>query len=159
MLSPPFPAVGGREVGIDDRVWLPLRHFGFYLCGVVAATSMSLSTPAVAISLPNGFTEQVVISSGLSIPVGMAFLPDGRLLVIQQGDNTNGNADDDAKVKLWANATLGTLLTMPEVNTGGERGLLGIAVDPGFPLRPYIYLFYTNDSPQRIHSSRYTVGG
>ena len=146
-------------VGIDDRVWVPLRHFGFYLCGVVAATSMSLSTPAVAISLPNGFTEQVVISSGLSIPVGMAFLPDGRLLVIQQGDNTNGNADDDAKVKLWANATLGTLLTMPEVNTGGERGLLGIAVDPGFPLRPYIYLFYTNDSPQRIQIARYTVGG
>ncbi|MDH3378349.1 MAG: PQQ-dependent sugar dehydrogenase [Gammaproteobacteria bacterium] len=120
---------------------------------------MSLSSPAAAISLPNGFSEQIVISSGLSIPVGMAFLPDGRLLVIQQGNNTNVNADDDAILKLWANATLGTLLTMPEVNTGGERGLLGIAVDPGFPSRPYIYLFYTNVSPQKIQIARYTVGG
>ncbi len=130
-----------------------------YLWGIVAVVSMSLSAPAAAINLPSGFTEQVAIGSGLNGPVGMAFLPDGRLLVIQQGNNTNGNADDDAKVKLWADATLSTLLTMSEVNTGGERGLLGIAVDPAFPSRPYIYVFYTNNSPQKIHIARYTVGG
>lgn len=112
----------------------------------------------MAITLPSGFSEQIVIDSGLHNPVGMAFLPDGRLLVIQQGNNTNENADDDAMVKLWANATLSTLLTMPEVNTGGERGLLGVAVHPAFSAsNPYIYLFYTNDSPQRIHIARYTV--
>ncbi len=131
----------------------------FYLCGIVVSVAISLSAPAVAVSLPSGFTEQVVIGSGLNGPVGMAFLPDGRLLVVQQGNNTNQNADDDAKVKLWANGALSTLLTMPEVNTGGERGLLGIAVDPAFPSRPYIYLFYTNASPPKIHIARYTVAG
>lgn len=125
----------------------------------MALIMLSLPAPSVAINLPSGFVEQIVISSGLSGPVGMAFLPDWRLLVVQQGDNDNGSADDDAKILLWANATLSTLVTMPEVNTGGERGLLGIAVDPGFPTDPYIYVFYTNTSPQRIHIARYTVGG
>lgn len=134
-----------------------MKEFVFRLFGVVA--SISLSAPAVGISLPDGFSEQVVIGTGLSGPVGVAFLPDGRLLVIQQGNNTNGSADDDALVKLWANATLSTLLTMPEVNTGGERGLLGITIDPAFPSNPYIYLFYTNNSPQNIHIARYTVAG
>lgn len=100
------------------------------------------------------------MGSGLDGPVGMAFLPDGRLLVIQQGDNDNGDAADDPVVKVWASGTLNTLLTMSEVNTSeNERGLLGIAVDPAFPSDPYIYLFYTNESPQKIQIARYTVAG
>ena len=97
-----------------------MRNSLFYFCGVAASILISRSAPAVAISLPTGFTEQVVVNSGLDNPVGMAFLPDGRLLVIQQGDNDNGSAADDPTVKVWVNGTLNTLLTMSEVNTGGE---------------------------------------
>jgi len=114
--------------------------------------------PAVSapVPLPVGFSEQVVIGSGLSSPVGMAFLPDGRLLIIEQ---KSGN------VKAWASSTgLNTtaVLTVSGLNSAAsERGLLGIAVDPKFPARPYIYLYYdhTSAGTDKIRVSRFEVGG
>src|SRR5262245_25869217 len=51
------------------------------------------------------------------------------------------------------------MVTVPNVNTtGGEQGLLGIAVDPGWPARPYLYVHYDRIGNQ-INLSRYTVGG
>ncbi len=47
----------------------------------------------------------------------------------------------------------GELLDQPfidmtaKVNTGGQRGLLGIAVHPEFPQHPYVYLAYSYDPP------------
>jgi glucose/arabinose dehydrogenase len=51
--------------------------------------------------------------------------------------------------------------TVTNVNTsGGERGLLGIAVDPQWPARPYIYTHSTHTgSPSRIRISRFTLSG
>ena len=37
-----------------------------------------------------------------------------------------------------------------KVNTGGERGLLGLAVHPNFPEQPYVYLAYSYDPPDVI---------
>ena len=43
-----------------------------------------LSVPsAIAGVLPAGFTESNVVT-GLTSPIGMAFLPDGRIIVIEQ---------------------------------------------------------------------------
>ena len=48
----------------------------------------------------------------------------------------------------------GTLRATPlidissEVNTAGDRGLLGIAINPNFATNPYIYLLYTYDPPE-----------
>ena len=33
-----------------------------------------------------------------------------------------------------------------EVYNNGDRGLLGLAVDPGFPDRPYLYALYARDA-------------
>ena len=128
------------------------------LGSVICALTTALLPAAIsATTLPTGYTESEVISSGLSTPVGMAFLPDGRLLVIEQGIGSTPS------IKVWntpaLTPVLTTLVTMSEVNTGGERGLLGIAVDPDFPARPYIYVYYTNDSPQEIQIARYTMAG
>src|SRR5262245_10571399 len=72
-------------------------------------------------AVPTGFADQLV-TSGLAAPVGMAFLPDGRLLVIEQ---------TTARVRLIVNGALAAVDpvgTVPLVNTsGGERGLLGLA--------------------------------
>ncbi|MBI5044012.1 MAG: PQQ-dependent sugar dehydrogenase [Nitrospirae bacterium] len=96
-------------------------------------------------TLPTGFTESNVVT-GLSSPVGMAFLPDGRILVIEQA----------GAIKLVSSGTATTLLTVAGVNTNGnERGLLGIAVDPDFSTRPYIYVYYTA-SGNVAHVARYT---
>jgi glucose/arabinose dehydrogenase len=80
----------------------------------------------------------------------MAIAPDGRIFVAEQTGRLRVIKD-------------GALLTQPfvtlNVNSLGERGLLGVALDPDFPSTPYVYLFYTGPTaPPRINRvSRFTV--
>ncbi len=105
---------------------------------------------AQAATLPVGFQE-TLLASGLSRPTAMAFAPDGRLFVCEQG----------GAVRVIKN---GSLLATPfhtlTVSSIGERGLLGIAFDPNFQTNRFIYLYYTATSPA-IHNrlSRFTANG
>jgi glucose/arabinose dehydrogenase len=81
----------------------------------------------------------------------MAFAPDGRLFVCQQG----------GQVRVIKN---GSLLSTPfaslTVDFSGERGLLGIAFDPNFATNKYVYLYYTvSTSPIHNRVSRFTAAG
>lgn len=103
---------------------------------VVAALAVSHLTlhngPAGA-ALPTGFADQLVVG-GLSQPSGIAFLPDGRILVAEQ---------KTARLRVVANGAVSAGTVISEVNTSGnERGLLGVAVDPAWPTRPYVYLHH-----------------
>lgn len=107
--------------------------------------------PVNAATLPAGFSETTVVS-GLSYPLALAFLPDGRMLVTEQA----------GRVRLIVNGALQStpLLDITgDVRGDGEMGLLGMAVDPDFPTRPYIYLYYTNDSPAAQYAVRVTLAG
>ena len=87
-------------------------------------------------SLPPGFIETTV-TSGLSGPTAMEFAPDGRLFVLEQGGN----------VKLvHGDGTTWTALHL-NVDSNGERGLLGIAFDPSYSTNHFVYLYYTNPNP------------
>lgn len=101
-------------------------------------------------SLPTGFTEAVV-ASGISSPTAMAFAPDGRLFVCQQG----------GQLRVIKN---GSLLATPfvsvPVDSAGERGLLGVAFDPDFASNQYVFVYYTvNTSPRFNRISRFTANG
>lgn len=120
--------------------------------GVLLAALLLLPPAAAAQTVPTDFNDQIV-ASGLDYPVGIAWLPDGRLLIVEQLS---------AQVHLIVNDALaaGPIGTIDAVNTvGSERGLLGIAVDPGWPSRPYVYIHCTSTSPQAVRVSRYTVSG
>ena len=101
-----------------------------------------LTQVAHAISLPAGFTSELFVG-GLAYPTTIAFAPDGRLFIGQK----------DGRVRVFQN---GTLLAADFVNISGEvsntgdRGLLGIAVHPNFPIQPYVYLLYTYDPPGTV---------
>ncbi|MEH1790118.1 MAG: PQQ-dependent sugar dehydrogenase [Nostoc sp.] len=79
-------------------------------------------------------------------PTAFDWSPDGNTLFVAQKDGT---------VRVVKN---GTLLATPFINISGEvndtrdRGLLGIAVNPGFGQSPngnnYVYLLYTYDPPE-----------
>ena len=111
------------------------------------------STAARAQDVPDGFTLETLVPA-LSAPVAFDFLPGGRVLIAEQFT---------ARVRLMrANQTLQAthVISLAGVSTnGGERGLLGLAVDPGFPARPYIYLHYTVASPAHVHIARFTLTG
>src|SRR5262245_33050383 len=116
----------------------------------VRPTLEHLETRLTPSNLPPGFTESV-FAAGLLSPTSMAFAPDGRLFVTEQGGS----------VRVVQN---GTVLPTPFVGLGveafAERGLLGLAFDPDFAHNHYVYVQYTAKTPT-IHNrvSRFTADG
>ena len=75
-------------------------------------------------------------TSGLKNPWGLAFLPDGRMLVTQKaGELVIVSADGKA-----VGAPLGGV---PAVNSAGQGGLLDVALDPDFAADPWVYISYS----------------
>ena len=104
-----------------------------------------------AVLLP-GFTE-TQIASGLSTPTAMTVAPDGRVFITEQ----NG------QLRVVAG---GTLLSTPAlslaVDSSGERGLIGVTLDPNFSANNFIYLQYTvpgSGGPAHNRVSRFTMSG
>ncbi len=94
------------------------------------------------IYLPGG--DNVLTSvwiDNLEIPWSLVFLPDGRALVSER----------PGRIRLIEN---GKLLSEPymtiDVKHIGEGGLMGLAVHPDFPQKPYIYAMYTYESDGKI---------
>jgi glucose/arabinose dehydrogenase len=114
------------------------------------AILLLIPTVAPAATVPSGFTETVV-ATGLSSATRMAFAPDGRLFVCQQG----------GALRVIKN---GVLLPTPfvtlTVSSSGERGLLGVTFDPNFASNHYVYVYYTATTPATHNRvSRFTANG
>ena len=77
------------------------------------------------------------VAEGLVTPTSIAFLGRNDILAIEK--NTG-------RVQRIVNGDVqGTALDLA-VNFGSERGLLGIALHPGFPANPSVYLFWTEST-------------
>ncbi|HVD15265.1 MAG TPA: PQQ-dependent sugar dehydrogenase [Actinomycetota bacterium] len=95
--------------------------------------------PARAAPLPDGFSEEFV-ATGFSLPVSVQFSPDGRIFVAERSGLIkvlDGVGDPTPAVV----ADL-----RPQVYEYYDRGLLGFALDPGFPSNPYAHVLYTYDA-------------
>jgi glucose/arabinose dehydrogenase len=102
--------------------------------GSCVLTLAFMASSVTAVTLPPGFGDALVATVGA--PTALAFTPDGRLLVATQGGTlriVSGGA-----LLPTAALTLGS-----KVCSNGERGLLGVAVDPQFTTNHWIYLYYT----------------
>jgi glucose/arabinose dehydrogenase len=113
---------------------------------------MSLLWCAVpARAYPPNFQDAPYLG-GLTEPVALAWAADGRLFI----------AERTGRVKIWDGTTLHTALTLA-VQNFEEQGLLGLALHPGFPGQPYVYLLYTPGTNPQTFSfqrlSRFTVTG
>jgi glucose/arabinose dehydrogenase/PKD repeat protein len=114
--------------------------------GLVAITLLATSlavlttpTPAAAVSLPTGFQEQIVFS-GLTEPTALRFAPDGRVFV----------AEKSGVIKVFDNLSDTTPTVFADLRTQvhnyWDRGLLDVALAPGFPTDPWVYVLYTFDA-------------
>jgi glucose/arabinose dehydrogenase len=112
---------------------------------LVAATALAGLAPASrAQTVPTGFTFELVIAPPFGgEPIGFEFLPDGRVVVIERG---TGNV----RLAAAGAATSVLIHTIPDVQTGGERGLLGVARDPAWPSRPYLYFSFARTDSQSV---------
>jgi glucose/arabinose dehydrogenase len=108
--------------------------------------SPSISTRSASLSncSPVGPVKLAVagtIATGIQVPWGLTFLPDKTALVAER---------DSAKVKHIVGEQVTEVGTVPGVDPSSEGGLLGLAVDPQFPSRPYVYAYYSTGTDNRI---------
>jgi glucose/arabinose dehydrogenase len=108
---------------------LPRRRV---LHGLGAAAALAAFCP---IARGAAAPRLVALTSALRQPWGMAFLPDGRMLVTQKaGSMVIVSADG---------ATVGEPLAgLPGVAAAGQGGLLDVALDPDFAGDPWVYFSY-----------------
>jgi glucose/arabinose dehydrogenase len=100
-----------------------------------------LILPALAQEAPRSPTPSTIplparvtdVARGLEHPWGLAFLPDGRLLVTER----------PGRLRLVTRGQLSEPLTgVPEVLAQGQGGLLDVALSPGFTQDRFVYLSF-----------------
>lgn len=79
------------------------------------------------------------LASGFNSPWGLAFLPDGKLLVTQRSGQIRLRNADGTPVNGGADQVSG----VPAVEAVGQGGLLDVAVDPAFASNRRIYFSYS----------------
>jgi glucose/arabinose dehydrogenase len=75
--------------------------------------------------------------TGLDQPTTMAFIDRNDILVLEKATG---------RVQRVLNGRLHSTVLDLAVNSGSERGLLGMALHPDFPRRPWVYLYWTESS-------------
>jgi glucose/arabinose dehydrogenase len=89
-------------------------------------------------SSPSGQSYKVVtVTNALSNPWGLAFLPDGRMLVTERLGQMRIVSADGSQVS--APITKG----LPAVKAEGQGGLLDVALDPDYATQPWVYWTYS----------------
>ena len=156
----PLPAVGpdvprrhgtAKRIEIDAPAGLrfirPLRAAfvsSYRKLAVVGALALLLgalvsckSSGGGSAELP-GSPKATVLNASLASPWGMAFLPDGRMLVTQKSGTMVILSADGAQVEASVSG-------LPNVVVDGQGGLLDVALDPAFDpaTNPWVYWTYS----------------
>ncbi|WP_395293630.1 PQQ-dependent sugar dehydrogenase [Kitasatospora hibisci] len=99
------------------------------------APSAAGATPSVAVG--------ATVTDGLRSPWGLAVLPEGDLLVSERDDGRilRVAAEGGAKAEVG---------TVPGVVPGGEGGLLGLALSPGYATDHLVYAYVSTANDNRI---------
>ena len=107
-------------------------------CFLAAGSLLLLSQSALAddamIDTKQGTIKVQTLARGLSHPWGLAFLPDGRMLVTEKVGRLR-IVDKDGKVSEQNG--------VPKVVAEGQGGLLDVALDPHFAENSLVYLSYS----------------
>lgn len=116
---------------------------------LIAAVLLTASGPPLrAQALPPGLRD-VEVATGFASLTSIAEFPDGRLLLTEQ---IGGIHVLTPSGRTRIGQITGLLL-------GSEAGLLGGAVDPAFPARPFAYVVHSDAATTSIIVSRLRLGG
>ena len=89
---------------------------------------------------PVAANQTEVYKAGLNFPIALAFSSDGRIFFAEKDTGSIRIIYRDNRTLLPT-----PFYTLPNTDNAGERGLLGLALDPGFPSSPYVYAYQTYD--------------
>lgn len=128
-----------KVVGRNSQLFRMWAVLGAVALAAVLLALLSPFKAKAAALVPSGFQESVVFS-GLTAPTNVEFSKDGRVFV----------AEKSGLIKVFDNLSDPTPTIFADLSTkvynNSDRGLLGLALDPGFPADPYVYALYTHDA-------------
>ena len=109
------------------------RTLSIGLAFLIAAGALAILLPTP----PAAARGQIAVyRTGLNWPIALGFASDGRIFY---------NERNTGSIRIIENGIplANPFITLPGTDFSGERGLLGLALDPGFPLVPYVYAYQT----------------
>jgi len=108
----------------------------------LTALTLVVAAPQPATADAPDLNNPQVIASGLTVPWGLGFLPDGSALVAER---------NSARIlQLRPGSAPAVVATVGGVAPTGEAGLLGLAISPTYAQDSYVYVYYTSASDNRI---------
>lgn len=101
------------------------------------------SSELAALPTPmSGAPRLITLNTSLAHPWGLAFLPDGRMLVTEKAGRIRRLSADGQLIEA-------TLSGVPAVASAGQGGLLDIALDPDFARNGWVYITYAEPGSGR----------
>jgi glucose/arabinose dehydrogenase len=111
-----------------------------------AGSPAATSAPVPAAPSSRGGSPRLsapeTVATGLEVPWGLAFLPDGSALVAER--------DSGAVLQVRSGGEPKQVFRVPGVSAGGEGGLLGLAVPADHAETKWVYAYYTAAQDNRI---------
>jgi aldose sugar dehydrogenase len=111
------------------------RVEAFLAAALLTLSSQSCQAEDTTIDTKVGTLKVEKVADGLQYPWGLAFLPDGRMLVTERPGRLRIVAKDGMVSE--------PLKGVPEVVAEGQGGLLDVALDPNFAANGLVYLSYS----------------
>ncbi|MCD6638731.1 MAG: PQQ-dependent sugar dehydrogenase [Nocardioides sp.] len=136
------------------------------LLGITACSDQDAEPPVPRVTQPTATQQQptppespsdsgtsgrqprvsATIATGLSVPWGLAFLPDGDAVVTER--------DDRRVLRVTPGGEVTELGTIDEASPQGEAGLLGVAVSPDFQTDGHLFFYVTSADDNRVLRAR-----
>jgi glucose/arabinose dehydrogenase len=106
------------------------------ILGVTILSSLMVAVPA-AVGQPAAISATPIVT-GLAFPAAFTFAPDGRIFY---GERFTG------EIRIYNPSTGSDTLffTVPNLDTSGEQGLLGLALHPRYPNKPWVFAYATRE--------------
>jgi glucose/arabinose dehydrogenase len=130
----PADAVARREWLARASRWTALAAAWASIgagCGGGGGDGMSPAPPP-----PTGNARVTTLSTALSSPWSLAFLPDGRMLVTEKAGHLKRLSADGRTIEA-------EITGVPRVASAGQGGLLDVVLDPDFAHNSHVYLSFS----------------
>ena len=105
------------------------------IAGAAALSAALVWSPAAPAMGAPALRAKLVVGN-LNVPTAFTFGPGNRIWYVEK-------ATGQIRVHDLGTGSDSLFDTVPGVNADGERGMLGVALDPGYPTDPYVYVYAT----------------
>lgn len=115
----------------NSRIKYVLSSFLLFSCSLLVAQQ---TIPDSELEIDNGKYKTELIVPDIEIPWGLAFLPDGSMLITEKS----------GKLILFKNGIKTNIQGLPEVFVRGQGGLLDIELHPNYKKNGWIYIAFSS---------------